>query len=65
MTVTIEDDNGKKNSWKLVGEDEADAAHGKISHAAPMAIALFGKKVGDIATVNGKQWEIVAIGAGK
>ena len=65
MTVTIEDDSGKKNSWMLVGEDEADAAHGKISHAAPMAIALFGKKLGDIATVNGKQWEIVAIDAGK
>jgi transcription elongation GreA/GreB family factor len=65
MTVTIEDDKGKKNSWKLVGEDEADAAHGKISHAAPMAIALFGKKVGDIATVNGKQWEIVGIDAAK
>ena len=30
-----------------------------------MAIALFGKKVGDIATVNGKEWEIVAIDAGK
>ena len=65
MTVTIEDDSGKKNSWKLVGEDEADAAHGKISHAAPMAIALFGKKVGDIASVNGKEWEIVAIDVGK
>ena len=28
MTVTIEDEDGKKNSWKIVGEDEADAAHG-------------------------------------
>ena len=37
MTVTIEDENGKKHSWKLVGEDEADAAHGKISHVSPMA----------------------------
>ena len=62
MTVTIEDEDGKKNSWKIVGEDEADAAHGKISHASPMAIALFGKKVGDIATVNGKEWEIVKLG---
>ena len=62
MTVTIEDENGKKNSWKLVGEDEADAAHGKISHVSPMAVALFGKKVGDIATVNGKEWEIVKLG---
>ena len=63
MTVTIEDEDGKKNSWKLVGEDEADAAHGKISHVSPMAMALFGKKVGDIATVNGKEWEIVKLGA--
>ena len=62
MTVTIEDENGKKHSWKLVGEDEADAAHGKISHASPMAVALFGKKVGETATVNGKEWEIVKLG---
>ena len=65
MTVTIEDEDGKKNSWKLVGEDEADAAHGKISHASPMAVALFGKQVGDTAIVNGKEWEIVKLGAAK
>jgi transcription elongation GreA/GreB family factor len=64
MTVTIEDDSGKKNRWKIVGEDEADAAHGKISHSSPMAAALFGKKVGDVATVSGKEWEITAIDAG-
>jgi transcription elongation GreA/GreB family factor len=29
-----------------------------------MAAALFGKKVGDIATVNGKEWEIVEMSAG-
>jgi transcription elongation GreA/GreB family factor len=46
MTVTIEDENGKKHKWKIVGEDEADAAHGKISHSSPMAAALFGNKVG-------------------
>ena len=62
MTVTIEDENGKKHSWKLVGEDEADVAHGKISHVSPMAVALFGKKVGETATVNGKGWEIVKLG---
>jgi transcription elongation GreA/GreB family factor len=65
MTVTIEDEDGKKNSWKLVGEDEADATHGKISHASPMALALFGKQVGDTATVSGKEWEIVKLGAAK
>lgn len=64
MTVSIEDDDGNKKSWKLVGEDEADAAHGKISHVSPMALALFGKKVGDIAIVNAKEWEIVGMEAG-
>jgi transcription elongation GreA/GreB family factor len=61
MTVTIADDAGKKHRWKIVGEDEADAAHGKISHASPMAAALFGKKVGEVAIVNGKEWEIVGL----
>ncbi len=65
MTATIEDEKGKKTRWTIVGEDEADAAKGKISHVSPMAIALFGKKVGDIAVVNGKEWEIVKLKVGR
>jgi transcription elongation GreA/GreB family factor len=61
MTVTIENEDGKSHSWKIVGEDEADAAHGMISHVSPMAQALFGKKVGDLAVVNDKEWEIVGL----
>lgn len=63
MTVTIEDDEGAKKRWKIVGEDEADAAKGTISHVSPMAMALFGKAVGDVAVVNGKEWEITAMTA--
>ncbi|CAI2935700.1 GreA/GreB family elongation factor [Aminobacter niigataensis] len=59
MKVVVEDDNGKRNVWEIVGEDEADAAKGRISHSSPMAIALFGKSVGDVALVNGHEWEIV------
>lgn len=62
MSVTIENEGGKKVSWKIVGEDEADANAGKISHASPMAQALFGKAVGETATVSGKEWEIVRLG---
>lgn len=62
MAVTLEDEAGKQHRWSIVGEDEADAAHGTISHVSPMAQALFGKGVGDAATVNGKEWEIVALG---
>jgi transcription elongation GreA/GreB family factor len=63
MTVTIEDEDGKQKAWRIVGEDEADAAKGSVSHVSPMAQALFGKAVGDVAVVNGKEWEIVGISA--
>jgi transcription elongation GreA/GreB family factor len=62
MSVTIEAEDGTSHRWKIVGEDEADATKGKISHVSPMAVALFGKGVGDLATVNGKEWEITALG---
>ena len=61
MTVTIEGEDGKRKAWKIVGEDEADAAKGSVSHVSPMALALFGKTVGETATVNGKEWEIVKL----
>ncbi len=63
MSVEIENENGKSQRWKIVGEDEADAAKGRISHVSPMAVALFGKSVGDAAVVNGTEWEIVAVRA--
>ena len=62
MSVTIEAEDGTSHRWKIVGEDEADATKGRISHVSPMAVALFGKGVGDLATVNGKEWEITALG---
>ena len=61
MGVTLEGDDDRKVHWKIVGEDEADPAKGTISHVSPMAVALFGKKVGDVAVVNGKEWEIVKL----
>ncbi|PTE09424.1 transcription elongation factor GreA [Mesorhizobium helmanticense] len=64
MGVTLEGDDGRKVHWKIVGEDEADPAKGSISHVSPMAMALFGKKVGDVAVVNGKEWEIVKLSQG-
>jgi transcription elongation GreA/GreB family factor len=61
MTVTVADEDGKKRKWKIVGEDEADAAKGMISHVSPMAVALFGKAVGETAQVNGREFEIVGL----
>lgn len=61
MGVTLENDDGKKVHWRIVGEDEANPSKGSISHVSPMAMALFGKKVGEVVSVNGKEWEIVKL----
>jgi transcription elongation GreA/GreB family factor len=63
MTVVLDNDDGIRKTWKIVGEDEADAAKGSVSHVSPMALSLFGKMVGDVAVVNGKEWEIVGLSA--
>lgn len=61
MTVRLEGEDGKHVTWKIVGEDEADAHAGKISHVSPMARAMFGKGVGDVFTLNEREWEIIGL----
>lgn len=58
--VAIERD-GRRETYRIVGEDEADPARGAISYVSPMAQALMGKAEGDTARVAGKDIEIVAI----
>ena len=45
--VTLERDDGSEVEYRVVGADEADAGHGKISIDSPLARALLKKKVGD------------------
>lgn len=60
-TVTIEREDGRRQVWRIVGEDEADPAHKTISHVSPLARALVNKKVGDVVEVNSMDVEVVAI----
>lgn len=65
-TVDIEDqDTGDAVSYQIVGEDEADIKSKKLSIASPMARALIGKYVGDIAQVQApggiREYEIIDI----
>ncbi|MCC7045418.1 MAG: GreA/GreB family elongation factor [Alphaproteobacteria bacterium] len=46
-TVDVLDENDKKHRFAIVGEDEADAAKGRISWLSPLAKSLLGAKVGD------------------
>jgi transcription elongation GreA/GreB family factor len=61
-TVTIIRDDGREQTFRIVGEDEADPTKGTLSHASPLARALFGKTVGDVVPAGSGQAEIVAIG---
>ncbi|MFO0615610.1 MAG: transcription elongation factor GreB [Polyangiaceae bacterium] len=49
---TLEDEDGKESSYRIVGTDEIDLPNRKISIAAPVAQALIGKKVGDTTVVH-------------
>jgi transcription elongation GreA/GreB family factor len=60
-TVTIVRNDGREQTFRIVGEDEADPARGTISHASPLARALFGKRVGDVVTVARGEVEIAKI----
>ena len=52
-TVTIiHMENDDEVTYKIVGDDEADVKHHKISVNSPIARALIGKEVGDIVEVN-------------
>ena len=60
-TVTIEREDGRTQTWRIVGEDEADPARGSVSHVSPLARALMGKQVGDETQVAGQAVEITAV----
>lgn len=60
-TVTLEHESGRTQSWRIVGDDEADPASGSVSWVSPLARAVTGKTIGDIVTVAGNAVEIIAI----
>ncbi|MCC7081362.1 MAG: GreA/GreB family elongation factor [Burkholderiales bacterium] len=45
--VAIEDENGARTTYRIVGEDEAEVNAGRISWASPLGKALIGLRVGD------------------
>ena len=47
LAVRLADDDGAERIFEIVGEDEADAAQGRIAPHAPLARALLGARVGD------------------
>ena len=60
-TVTIERDDGRRQTWRIVGEDEAEPNEGTLSYVSPVARALMGKSVGEVVQAGPGEVEIVEI----
>jgi transcription elongation factor GreA len=65
-TVDLLDlDTDQEVTYQIVGEDEADIKQGKISVTSPIARALIGKEVDDVASFQApggeREFEIIAV----
>jgi transcription elongation GreA/GreB family factor len=58
-TVTIVRD-GRRQTFQIVGEDEADPSKGKLSYVSPLAREIMNKEVGDTAMLGENKIEVVA-----
>ncbi|NIX76484.1 transcription elongation factor GreA [Microvirga terricola] len=59
--VTFERDDGRRQTYRIVGEDEADPARGTIPYVSPLARALMGKEVGDMVPLTHGEAKIIKI----
>jgi transcription elongation GreA/GreB family factor len=59
--ISIRRDDGREQTFRIVGEDEADPSRGTVSHASPIARAMIGHKVGDTVDISGQEAIILKI----
>lgn len=60
-TVTLARPDGRRVSYQIVGEDEAEPAEGRVSYVSPIGEAVLGARVGDEVEVGGRSMEVVDI----
>ena len=68
-TVEVRDESGNRETFTIVGEDEADPALGKLSWVSPLAKALLNAELGELVQwrrpAGAQELEIVAIRPGE
>lgn len=60
-TVSILREDGRRQTYRIVGEDEADPSAGTLSYVSPVAQALLGKGIGDVVQAGTADAELVEI----
>jgi transcription elongation GreA/GreB family factor len=61
VEVTLRYEDGSLKAFRIVGEDEADPAAGKLSYLSPIASSLLGKRQGDQLLINGRAARVAAL----
>lgn len=59
--VTVERDDGRRETYRIVGMDEAGPKRGTLSYVSPFAQALIDREVGDTVEVGGTRRQIIEI----
>lgn len=66
--VRVRHESGTESQYRIVGVDEADAGAGLLAFSAPLARALLGKRVGEVALLqtprSSEELEVLEIGYG-
>lgn len=60
-TITYSRNGRPAQTYRIVGEDEADPKTGTISFASPVARALMGKSAGDMVDVGEQDLDVISI----
>jgi transcription elongation GreA/GreB family factor len=60
-TVTLRRDDGREQTFRIVGEDEADPAQGTVSYVSPLARAVITCGPGDTVEIAGRKAEILDV----
>jgi len=61
--VAVETSSGERRCYRIVGEDESDPAHGRVSYVSPLAGRLLGAVVGDVVDLHDGEAEVIEIRA--
>ncbi|MGB7975832.1 MAG: transcription elongation factor GreA [Roseiarcus sp.] len=62
MTVTVRRDDGREQSFKIVGEDEADPSRGTVSYVSPLARAVLAHRPGETIMIANHEAVILEYG---
>jgi transcription elongation GreA/GreB family factor len=61
MTVTVRRDDGREQSFKIVGEDEADPSRGTVSYLSPLARAVLAHGPGETIMIANSEAVILEV----